>query len=288
MSICECFVTMRAAEWLFSVGKVFQQSISFRWSTCSQRVSIRKVLVTMGTAKLLYSVFYCGYHFSLSEGVYLKGISTRYFILVVNMLHSQRVSIRNILVTMSTAECLFSVTRCFILVIIMFHSSRVPIWEILVTTGTASNSISSCQDVSPLHSHWVSICECFVTMGATEWLFSITRYFILVVNIRAAENFQVSKAQTPFIFFILWTWCWSSCCALLELTLTAAPIATTNVTNQLIWRDMKESTLGITLTAAPIMTTTNQPVWRDLKESTFGITLTSVPIVTANVMNKSV
>ena len=51
---------------------------------------------------------------------------------------------------------------------------------------------------------------------------------------------------------------------------------------------MKESTLGITLTAAPIMTTTNQPVWRDLKESTFGITLTSVPIVTANVMNKSV
>ena len=52
----------------------------------------------------------------------MKGISTRYFILVVNMLHSQRVSIRNILVTMSTAECLFSVTRCFILVIIMFHS----------------------------------------------------------------------------------------------------------------------------------------------------------------------
>ena len=79
--------------------------------------------------------------------------------------------------------------------------SRVPIWEILVTTGTASNSISSCQDVSPLHSHRVSICECFVTMGDTEWLFSVTRYFILVVNIRAAENFQVSKAQTPFIFF---------------------------------------------------------------------------------------
>ena len=55
-------------------------------------------------------------------------------------------------------------------------------------------------------------------------------------------------------------------------TLTAVPVVTTNVTNQPVWSNMKESTPGKTLTAARVVTTnfTKQPVWRDMKEYTPG------------------
>ena len=60
-----------------------------------------------------------------------------YYNAVLIKLHSQRVSIRETLVTMGAAEWFFIATRHFILVVIMLHSQWVSFREILVTMGTA-------------------------------------------------------------------------------------------------------------------------------------------------------
>ena len=82
-----------------------------------------------------------------------------FFILVVIMLHYQRVCIHQYLVTMGAAEWPFIMTRGFILGVIIAFSNRM------------LNSVSQ----------RVCIHEYLVTMGAAEWPLIMTRGFILGV-----------------------------------------------------------------------------------------------------------